>query len=258
MTINLKKQKLDADGVPLITLDSPHDPQDKKPVVVMSPATEGWNTWITGAGDDLITGERAGGAPFLIEFEDGYLPQTQTVDFDFIENVEVHDGQVSWEPKDKWSKLDKFSLGVFIPETIAVFNPSGTGNCNIVNPLGIPGEPDSYIIVPAAGDGYHDVDLDIASPVPANGTGFWQVDYELGDISIGTPGSSDFHLLTIPITSWLIRNVITTHPGGWFDIDVYKTEWFHKSWKLRWEVYKETPGDGAMSGWILAFRKNTQ
>jgi hypothetical protein len=258
MTINLKKQKLDADGVPLITLDSPHDPQDKKPVVVMSPATEGWNTWVTGAGDNLDTGERAGGQPFLLEFEDGYLPQTKILDFDFVENIEVHDGQVSWEPKDNWSKKDKFSLGVYIPATPTTFNPSGTGNANIVNAMGQPGELDSYIIIPAAGDGYYDVDLADGCPVPADGGGFWECNYESGDISYGVPMESAYHLLAVPIQTWLIRNIITTHPGGWFDIDVYKTEWFHKNWKLRWEVYKETQGDGAISGWILAFRKNTQ
>lgn len=252
--INLKRPK-EHDGVPIITLDSPHE-RDKKPVMVMSPATEGWNTWIVGAGDDLETGVRGGGDQFILDFEDGYLPQTKIIDFEFTENLEIHDGQLSWEPPEKWSRLDKFSLGVYIPPTPTTFNPLGTGNCNIINEQGISGQLDSYIIIPAAGDGYYDLDLDEAIPVPATGAGFWNCDYDSGDVTYGQMGSN-YHLLAVSVQSWLMRNIIMSHPGGWFDIDVYKTEWFHKRWKLRWEVYKATPGDGGISGWVLVFRQNT-
>jgi len=255
MSINLKKPRTDNDGAALVSLNAPHE-LDKKPVMVLSPATEGWLTWICGADDNSESGEPGSGTPFFLEFEDGYLPETKIVDFEFSENVEIHDGQISWEPIDKWGYKDKFSLGVYIPPTNVTFVPGGNGNCNVVNEQGQPGQLDSYIIVPAAGDGYHYVDLDEAVPIPAAGSGFWACDYESGDVSYSqTPGQDNFHLLAVPVKSWLMRNIIMSHPGGWFDLDVYKTEWFHKRWKMRWEVYKETPGDGAIAGWVFVFRK---
>lgn len=248
---------MDEHGTPMMSLDAPHE-LDKKPVMVMSPATEGWLTWICGAEDNSETGVRGGGRKYHLNFEDGYLPQTKVIDFCFIENVEIHDGQISWGPPEKWTYRDKFSLGVYMPATSTTFMPEGNGNCNIVNEQGQPGQMDSYIIVPAAGDGYYYVDLDEAVPIPSTGTGFWSCDYETGDVSFSaSPGQDNFHLLAVPVQSWLMRNIMTSHPGGWFDIDVYKTEWFHKRWKMRWEVYKETPGDGDISGWVLVFRKNT-
>ncbi len=243
-----------SDGVPIVHIEGPSDPQDKKPIIVMSPATEGWGTWITGAADDDGYQTRGDGEQFRLDFVSAEIPATKTVDYPFIENIEIHDGQVSWEPVANWNSDDTFSLGVHIDSTVATVNGTNEGNCNLVD------SGQGYnVIVPAAGDGTHDVVLADVCPVPAQGAGYWDAHYETGAVTASaTPGAANFHLLDVPITSWLIKNIATTHPGGWFDIDVYKTEWFHKNWKLRWEVTKNTAGDGTITGWILSFRQNTQ
>lgn len=254
-----------------VVKSTPRDPQDGKQVVVVSPATEGWNTWLMGAGDDLAptppaTG-RGEGTPFCLEFtlqevlDAAPDPAVKVLDFAFSEELEIHDGQVCWsQPGVQWDHTDSFSLGVHIPATTVTPNVTTEGNCHVVDAQGNPGAPDAthYIIVPAAGDGTYDVDLAQAIPVPAQGGGFWDCSYDGGIITPSAlTGAAEFHLLTVPVTSWLARNITMLHPGGWWDIDVYKTEWFHRRWKLRWEVKKKTQTLGVATGWVLGFRRNT-
>lgn len=144
-----------ADGVPVVKIDGPSDPRDKKPVVVISPATEGYKTWLCGRGDDLGPPVvRGGGDQFRLDFIAANVPETKVAEFGFAEPVEIHDGQVQWSPKADWGADDEFSLGVRIPATVVTPNGSTAGNCNVVDT----GQGYS-VIIPAAGDGTHDVDF---------------------------------------------------------------------------------------------------
>lgn len=252
------------DGAPIVALDAPTDPRDKKPVFVMSPATDGYLTWIIGTGDNPNatppdTGRGTGDA-YRLDFtaqemiDAGGSEVVKTSEYEFIEPVEIHDGQVVWSPVENWGADDRFSLGSRVPANVAVPNGSNTGNCNLVATLA------GYnVIIPAAGDGTHDVDLSAAAPVPAGGFGYWDNDYDTGTVTpSATPGGADWHLLDVNVYSWLIRNVLLNHPLGVFDIDVYKTEYFHPSWRLFWEVRKKTSGQGTITGWIFCFRKQVQ
>lgn len=265
----------------LVTLDVPTDTQDNKPVFVMSPATEGWNTWLMGGADNLTptppdTG-RGTGVPFCIEFTAAEVtaaqpdPAIKVVDFDFLEELEIHDGQVNWSnPQVEWTHEDAFSLGVLIPANPVTPNGGGTGNCHVVNSNGDPwlsgGQPDAaagfYIIVPAPGNGTYDVDLAIARPIPTPidaRNGYFDCEYDGGAVTVSaSPGAAECHLFTVDVVSWLCRNISMLASTGIWDIDVYKTEWFHRRWKLRWEVKKKTVSDGVTTGWILAFRRSTQ
>ena len=249
----------DENGNWIVTMSGPTDPEDKKPVFVISPATEGFVTWLIGAGDDVGSPPGRGEGPrFRVDFEAAEVPATKTIEFQFSEPIEVHDGQIQWTDPANWGPDDDFSLGVRCPATGAIANGGGTGNANKV-PSGIPGV---NILVPAAGDGAWDVDLAKAVPVSIktdtnDDTGFWDVVYNTGEIKpSATPGAARWHLLDQEVSGWLIRHVAMTHPGGWFDIDVYKTEYLHPNWVLRWEVNKKTPGDGTATGWILSFRRH--
>jgi hypothetical protein len=250
-------------NVPLVAIDGPRDPQDGKTTVVISPATEGWNTWLMGAADDAsptppATG-RGTGAKFVMDFAG---PGSNTEDYTFLEELEIHDGQINWSnPQGDWTHEDTFSIGVCVPANNVVANGSSEGNCNVVDAQGNPGAPDAthYIIVPAAGDGAYDVDLAAATPARSDGsnTGYWDCTYDGGVVSMSaTPGAAEFHLLTVEVTGWLGRNIAMLANTGIWDIDVYKTEWFHRRWKLRWEINKVSVGAGQVAGWILAFRKN--
>lgn len=243
-------------GVRVTTLDAPKEP-DNKPVVTISPATQGFVTWICGAGDDANptppASGRGTGTPFLLEFSAEEVPATKTLEFDFTEPVEVHDGQVSWKETSNWGAGDTFSLGLRIPATPTTPNAGGTGNCNKVEIA-----PGMNIIVPAAGDGAFDLDLTDASPVEdkAGQGGYWNNDYNTGAVTPNPiPGAGRWNLFDFDVTGWLIKGIRLTHPMGVFDIDVYKTEYFHPAWYLRWEVTKNTPGAGSISGWIFCFRR---
>jgi hypothetical protein len=243
----------------LVTLNGPKD-SDLKPIVTISPATEGFVTWICGAGDDLNPtppdSGRGTGDPFLLSFTALEIGQTKTADFCFIEPIEIHDGQVCWAPLSAWGPNDSFSLGLRIPATELTYNGSGTGNCNKMEIV-----PNSgmHIIVPAANDGAFDVDLTTAAPVEdrEGSGGYWDNDYLTGAISPSTvPGAGRWNLFDFEVKGWLIKNIRMTNPMGVFDIDVYKIEYFHPSWYLHWEVTKNTPGAGAASGWVFCFRSN--
>jgi hypothetical protein len=122
-----------------------------------------------------------------------------------LSHAEAEDASVTWQYRDpvwmaggrlKYSGAvlgDWVSFTVFAPATEVVANEGNTGNANLVFP---------GIIVPAAGDGAYDVDLDAAHPVPAPGAdGYW--DYELpanmkfaGTVTpSSTPGAAKYHLI---------------------------------------------------------------
>jgi len=229
----------------LVQLDGPLE-ADKKPVIVVSPATTGMLTFLTGRGDS-----EAGpgtGTPLRIDFADA---ADQNLEFSFSEPVEVNDGQVWWSPLSAWGPDDEFDVGMRMPATPATSTP-GTGNVNAVN-LG----PGMDIYVPAAGDGSHAVDLAEAVPVrAANKDGYWDVDDITGAVTPSAmPGAASWNLLSFDVLGYLVRGISCGHPGGWWDIDVYKTEWIHPNWKFRFVVRKATAGAGIIGGWMLTFRK---
>ena len=89
---------------------------------------------------------------------------------------------------------DYIDFVVFAPATEVVPNENNTGNCNVVF---------GNVIVPAAGDGAYDVDLETATPVAGSSeNGFW--DYVLpsdwrgkGTIEpSSTPGAAHYHMFT--------------------------------------------------------------
>lgn len=87
---------------------------------------------------------------------------------------------------------DTISMRVYAPATQTTSNP-GAGNCNI----------QSGVIVPAAGDGSHDVSTTTFAPVPAfdpNGAPIGNWDWNMPDTGKGsmTPnaGAGQYHMLT--------------------------------------------------------------
>lgn len=240
--------------VTTVHLDAPTD-DDNKPVIVLNPSPEKLFTYFTSRGD--VAGppiQRGEGDPILVEFETGVgvWPQTKSCTWKYAEPVWVHDGQCTWTTPTAFNAKDHFSLSVNIPATVATVNGGGTGNCNVV-PTGL-----GYnVIVPAAGNGGHDVDLNVASPVPAGRSkdGYWEVDEFSETITPSTtPGASSWHLLDIPIKSYFIRCLSMSDPRGVFDIDAYKTYWVPSAWTWELEVTKQEDGDGLVSGWLLIFR----
>jgi hypothetical protein len=229
----------------LVQLDGPLE-ADKKPIVVVSPATQGLFTFLTGRAD--IPGGPGLGTPLRLDFTG---PESKVLEFSFSEPIEINDGQIWWRPSASWGPDDEFSVGMRMPATVATPTP-GTGNVNVVA-LG----PGAELYVPAAGDGSHTVDLANAVPVraPAH-NGFWSVDDWTGAITpSASPGQASWNLLSFDVIGYLVRSISCGHPLGVWDIDVYKTEWIHQNWKLRFEVNKASAGAGTIGGWMLTFRE---
>lgn len=247
-------------GAPLMKLDAPEE-ADGKPVMVMSPAPEGLLTFFTGRGDDSSptppASGRGTGDPIRVSIGSGEtFPGDFTGEWKYNEPTWVHDGQLNWNPNE-FDHDDHFSLSVKIPATTVTPNGSTEGNCNLVaTGLGY------NMIVPAAGDGTHDVDLETVSPVP-NGmdpNGYWDVDEVTGAVTpAANPGSANWYLLDVEVKSYFIRCVPMGHSLGVYDVDVYKTEWVSERWTWALDVHKESAPseDTALSGWLMLYREKT-
>ena len=245
-TSNKILEQKSSEGALLTAIDTPLD-SDKKMVVTISPATTGWKTWITGAGDDLNLGRGEGNA-FVLNFE---TTGSMSSEFEFIEPVEVHDGQITWKPVSNWSSSDNFSVGIRIPANNAVLTGSN-GNCVLV-PTGL-----GYNVIVPYPDGPYFIDLNLAVPLSTpSDDGYWDVDYDSGSVTASiTPGQAGYHLIDVEISAWMLRKIPMGSPMGTFDIDAYKTEYMHPSWKLVWQANKTSPEPGTISGWMFVFRKN--
>jgi hypothetical protein len=245
-----------------VHLDSASE-DDGKLVVVPFPARDGFKTFFTGAGDDLAptppASGRGQGTALAISFlaSDDYstLPLSKSLELQWSEPVQIHDGQGQVEPVAEWSVKDLLSMTARLPATVAVVNGGGTGNANVV-PTGL-----GYnIIVPAAGNGGHDVTLADAVPVPAAGAGYWEADPITGVVSASpTPGLGSYHLLDIQVEALFANRIPLGQGTGVFDIEAYRVEDIHPNWKLIVTIdkYKVPSVDCDWAGWLLIFRPNT-
>jgi hypothetical protein len=244
--------------VPKIGLNAEQE-SDGRLTVTPTPIGFGWLTWFTGYGDDPspvgATG-RGEGQQIALEIEDGY--GYKEISFSFAEPVHVHDGQVYWS--ESFTYKDHFSLAVDIPATVAT-PASGDGNANKVDTgLGF------NMFIPGDGSGYWNIDLDTAndvSPVTVYGknpNGMWDLDETTGIVrQADIFGSGSYNMFDAPMPrSYFIKRVPMGHPLRVFDSDVYKTELIHQNWNIVIEVTKTSPGAGWLSGWLLAFRRQTQ
>lgn len=240
--------KVDKDGIP-ITVDKAAE-SDGRQIVAVSPAGVGWKTWFTGAGDSPTEG-RGMGTPMRVEFDGTEtFPCTKTGGFGFLELVAIHDGQVNWGPPEVWSYEDRFHLGAHIPANTPVPNGSNTGNVNLY-PLG----PGMNLLVPAAGNGTHDIELATAVPTPCAEGGYWNIDENTGVITPGD-GTTLWQMYDFPLDVWLARSVYMGNYMCVWDIDVYRVEWWHPRWVFNIVVDKVTPGAGWIGGWLYIFRRN--
>lgn len=251
-----------SEGFPITKVHTVED-EDGKQITVIYPATNGFRTFITGCADN---GGPGNGAQIRLDFTE---PDTKTVDYIFMKPIEVHDGELSWSPAplssqirgetSVWSADDMFSVGLLMPATVAVANGSNTGNANKYDLGG-----GANMILPAAGDGAWDVDLETAVPVQAekfvDGVltkyGYWDSDYFSSEMSpSATPGAASFNMFDFPIEGWLLRNIGMGNNNGVLELDPYKTEWLSQRWKLRLTCTKVSAGAGTLSGWIMSFRE---
>lgn len=237
---------------------------DGRQIVTPSPIGVGWNIFFMGADDDLdkfaihklnpfAPSGRGEGNRFLIEVE-GAAPDPTISEFRFAEIVHIHDGEITWGPDGYWDHNDNFSIGIHFCAS-SVSPASGDGNCNLY-PIA-----DGYnMIIPAAGDGYYNVDLSTACPIRnVNKTGYWSVNETTSEVLVGTPGGSGFDLFDFaPGPGWFMRTIPTSSHLNVMKPISYRTEMIHPTWKVVISVNKYSDGVGWLTGWFTCFRKNVQ
>jgi len=228
--------------------------------MVNSPATEGTYTWLSSRGDEKSptppsSGRGDGQQLLLIWTTDPGEPATKEVEIQFIEPVELHDGHVSW--RGAWDFEDSWGISVRMSATVTTPNPTNEGNCNLFDT----GQGFNFIM-PAAGDGTHDVDFEQAVPIPdgynkktSQGFGFWDVDQRWSEtITPNAEAQGEFNLYDLPLEMFFCKNMDCGNPLGIWDLDAYKAEWVSKKWKLCFKATKVTPGAGKIGGFLMTFR----
>lgn len=205
--------------------------------------------YIAGAGDDP-DGDRGAGQEFTANRSE--IGNT-TVEWSFNDLVYLAGGGASYVNAElgDWATLE-----VYAPATAVTPNGGGTGNCNLVDP----GVGAAILIVPAAGNGAYDVDLDAAVPVPAQTAegynGYWEWDYSLvgrGTISLGNPGTAHFHLLAIEKTLVRFANKLQFLGGGDLDMTLPAVEPKAQlpHWKGRITLHNHNGHANLQTTWFL-------
>lgn len=226
--------------------------KDGKQIVIMSPSTEGLNTWFHGAGDATGSVDRGFGQRYIVRFDANETGSTKEVLIKYSEPIELHDGQGIFSPASAWDVEDTLNFYSELPGTPVIENLSGTGNCNLY-PI-----PGGNMLIPAMGDGGHDVDLTKAVPIPSDdSTGFWNVNYFTGEVSPSeTPGQAGYQLLDFQIPNqYFVINMPCGQGHGVLDVDVYKTQWIHQNYVIHFTATKNSVGAGKVALWLLGFRR---
>lgn len=236
---------------------TPVDISANRMLVVNFPAEFGSNAWITGRGDDIVNGLRGRGPALRFKFDDvvrSGVPEEKYVEIQFLEHFQLHDGHFDCKDPQNWDLDDEWDFCAVMPATVVTPNPGNTGNCNLVDLGGY------NAIIPAAGDGTHDVDLATATPVPKVGGG-WDYDYGTDVLSFPSdPTDTEFAMLDVTVMPHVqIAVNVPYSPAGMFDFDAYDCVDISKRWKLRCTVRKSSDGPGKLAGWIVGFRReNTE
>lgn len=131
---------------------------------------------MVGAEDDATNGRGEGPKFQLTRSDDGEAE----LDFQFLDAIHMTSGVALFKGAilGDWAEFKAYA-----PATVATLNESDTGNCNLID---IPNTGGTlHIIIPAAGDGAYDVDLEDCVPVP-NPTHEGYVSVESNDIGPST------------------------------------------------------------------------
>lgn len=226
---------------------------DNRPIYLTSKFRGGVDPYLCGAGDDEVNG-RGMGTKFEAEWTSAPgSPEDKTVTFSFNDWVYVASGGVNWLDGELGDRID---MWVSAPASTVTAN-AGSGDCNLVaTGLGF------NAIVPAAGDGSHDVDT--AIPVPSTGadTGYWdwdEPDEGKGSITASaTPGAAVYNLYDaeLKLVHW-VCNVPMIGSGALGLDPETKARKILPHWDFKTKVHTEGGHTFACAWWLNTARKKT-
>lgn len=239
-----------SNGVPKVYVDGPHEPDGKLLVTTTPSPGKGWKTYYTEAADHATNG-RAKGVRLRLSLAG---EDNASSNLAFNEPVFIHDGELNWS--DSFGFDDTFSLSTVIPANTPVVNGGGTGNCNLVEVIPSSG---MHVIVPAPGDGSHDIDLATAIPAPSSkSAGYFNADRETGVVTVSSsPGAAEFNLYDFQIEPFFIPVLGMGNSRKMFAVDAYQSEWISERWSLKLACNKVSTGAGELGGWLMVYRRNT-
>lgn len=223
---------------------------DGKPISMPSLFPGGVFFYVTGAGDDIVAGNRGEGTPFQIT-DSSALPGDRYVEWYFQDWSYLSGGWVFW---DGALVGDLVSIKINAPATPYLPNILHLGNANIDAATGI--------ITPAAGNGGIDVDLNQAIPIPAvddftGASGFWDWSEPAtgrGVVTSGAdPGHAKWHLLGAPVTLVRFANKIRMFGSRMVLIEAQiKPKKILPHWTWRVDVHSVGRTSGALNvSWAL-------
>lgn len=244
-----------------VLLGSP-ETSDGKPIFL--PCLFPGNVYLypTGAGDNVTNQTRGDGQAFVVKCS---AEQDYNVEFQFIDWVYLAGGGIKWKNGEDG---DWVSLLICAPATPVTPNGGGTGNCNLVDP----GVGAAILIVPAAGNGAYDVDLEDAIPVPAyteneegiqtpNGFYNWSApDTGSGVVSAGVPQASPYNLFAVAIDLVRFANRLQLEGAEIQDLTIpaVKPKKILPQWKFKVTAHHAAgTADLAVQWWLTTARIKT-
>lgn len=205
--------------------------------------------YLCGAGDGASA--RGAGESFVLSSD---TAEDKTFEWSYLDWVLLAGGGMSHLGGQAG---DYSTMEVIAPATPVVPNAGGTGNCNLVDP----GVGAAILVVPAAGNGAYDVDLDVAVPVPSwdvvSGacSGFYewnQPNTGKGTISVGLPQASHFNLFVVELTLIRFCNRMPLLGSGMLDFNIPAVEpkMILPHWKGRVTLHNHGHA-GLVGAWYL-------
>ena len=206
-----------------VLLGSP-ETSDGKPIFLPCLFPGNVFLFICGASDsETVRGE---GGLFIVESD---VAGDTVVEMDpFLDYIYIAGGQLVFSGGQLG---DWFSGRMVCPATVVTPNGSNTGNCNIMPCPPCPGlPPDINLIMPANGNGTHDVDLTTASLVPSHdteetgaGTGFYNWNEPTSGTGRGTISAvpnmtGDYHLVDKEVQLVAFVNKVSLLGSGLYNI----------------------------------------
>lgn len=208
-------------------------PREPKREVTIVRGHSLWQPWMTSFGDDVQGQTRGLGQKLEISFTN---PGNKNVEAAFMEPVELCAAEFQWLTA-SWALDDLLNLVLVMPPTVATPNGGNNGNANLV------AAGSRNRIIPAPGNGTHDVNLAEAVPVPPGpqGNGGWIVDQLTGQVTPApAPGQGDFHMYDQEVLNYVVRRLAMANPLGAQQILLDQALWISERWKLRFACNRVT------------------